>query len=316
MKVLVAEDDLVQLRLLEVTLTKWGYQVLSARDGESAWRLLQQEDGPILAILDWMMPGYSGPQLSRLIRDQSAKLYTYIILLTARKDKESIIEGMDAGADDYLAKPYILDELAARIRAGKRILHLQEELVKAQEALREEAMRDPLTHLWNRRTIFQRLEAELRAAKTSQQSVGVIIADLDHFKNINDTYGHIFGDHVLLETVKALQSALRPRDSIGRFGGEEFIAVLPQCGFDEAISAAERLRAAVANRPLQHGGKPVPMTISLGCSASIPGADHPLEMLLRAADEALYESKHQGRNRVSALPVDLYVASLRPLETP
>lgn len=316
MKVLVAEDDLVQLRLLEVTLTKWGYQVLSARDGESAWRLLQLEEGPILAILDWMMPGYSGPQLSRLIRDQSAKLYTYIILLTARKDKESIIEGMDAGADDYLAKPYILDELAARIRAGKRILHLQEELVKAQEALREEAMRDPLTHLWNRRTIFQRLEAELRAAKTSQQSVGVIIADLDHFKNINDTYGHIFGDHVLLETVKALQSALRPRDSIGRFGGEEFIAVLPQCGFDEAISAAERLRVAVANRPLQHGGQPVPVTISLGCSASIPGADHSVEMLLRAADEALYESKHQGRNRVSALPVDLYVASLRPLETP
>lgn len=315
MKVLVAEDDLVQLRLLEVTLSKWGYQVLSARDGESAWRLLQQEDGPILAILDWMMPGYSGPQLSRLIRDQSAKLYTYIILLTARKDKESIIEGMDAGADDYLAKPYILDELAARIRAGKRILHLQEELVKAQEALREEAMRDPLTHLWNRRTIFQRLDAELCAAKASGQPVGVILADLDHFKEINDTFGHIFGDHVLLETVKALQSALRPRDSIGRFGGEEFIAVLPQCGFDESISAAERLRVALASRHIQHGSSIVPVTISLGCTASIPGTDHSLEMLLRAADEALYESKRQGRNRVSALPVDLYMASLRPLES-
>ncbi len=316
MKVLVAEDDIVQLRLLEVTLSKWGYQVLSARDGESAWRLLQQEDGPILAILDWMMPGYSGPQLSRLIRDQSAKLYTYIILLTARKDKESIIEGMDAGADDYLAKPYILDELAARIRAGKRILHLQEELVKAQEALREEAMRDPLTHLWNRRTIFHRLDAELRAAKASGQPVGVILADLDHFKDINDTYGHIFGDHVLLETVKALQSALRPRDSIGRFGGEEFIAVLPQCGFDESINAAERLRLALASRPIPHGNSVVPVTISLGCTASIAGADHSLEMLLRAADEALYESKRQGRNRVSALPVDLYVASLRPMEAP
>lgn len=189
MKVLVAEDDVVQLRLLEVTLSKWGYHVLSARDGETAWKLLQEEDGPILAILDWMMPGYSGPQLSRLIRDQSSKLYTYIILLTARKDKESIIEGMDAGADDYLGKPYILDELAARIRAGKRILHLQEELVKAQEALREEAMRDPLTHLWNRRTIFTKLEAELRANRTTPKPVGIILADLDHFKQINDTRG-------------------------------------------------------------------------------------------------------------------------------
>ena len=263
-----------------------------------------------------MMPGYSGPQLSRLIRDQSAKLYTYIILLTARKDKESIIEGMDAGADDYLGKPYILDELAARIRAGKRILHLQEELVKAQEALREEAMRDPLTHLWNRRTIFNRLEAELRAAKTSGHSVGVILADLDHFKDINDTYGHIFGDHVLLETVKALQVALRPRDAIGRFGGEEFIAVLPQCGFDESIGAAERLRVALAAHPIYYGQKRISTTISLGCTASIPGSDHTLEMLLHAADEALYESKRQGRNRVSALPVDLYVASQRSIEAP
>lgn len=314
MKVLVAEDDLVQLRLLEVTLSKWGYQVLSARDGESAWRILQEEDGPILAILDWMMPGYSGPQLSRLIRDQSSKLYTYIILLTARKDKESIIEGMDAGADDYLGKPYILDELAARIRAGKRILHLQEELVKAQEALRDEAMRDPLTHLWNRRTIFNKLDAELRAAKVSGQSVGVVLADLDHFKQINDTYGHLFGDHVLLETVRRMQTVLRPRDAIGRFGGEEFIAVLPQCGFEETIGAAERLRGALEMSPVPHARHPMRVTISLGCTASIPGTDHSLEVLLRAADEALYESKRQGRNRVSALPVDLYVASLRNVE--
>lgn len=310
MKVLVAEDDLVQLRLLEVTLSKWGYQVLSARDGKTAWGMLQEEEGPILAILDWMMPGYSGPQLSRLIREQSAKLYTYIILLTARKDKESIIEGMDAGADDYLGKPYILDELAARIRAGKRILHLQEELVKAQEALRDEAMRDPLTHLWNRRTIFNKLDAELRAAKLSGHGVGVVIADVDHFKNINDTYGHMFGDHVLIDTVRRMQATLRPRDSIGRFGGEEFIAVLPQCGFEETVGAAERLRVAVASNPVPHTHHPLEITISLGCTASIPGAENSLQMLLRAADEALYESKRQGRNRVSALPVDLYVASL------
>lgn len=314
MKVLVAEDDVVQLRLLEVTLSKWGYQVLSARDGEMAWQLLQKEDGPILAILDWMMPGYSGPQLSRLIRDQSSKLYTYIILLTARKDKESIIEGMDAGADDYLAKPYILDELAARIRAGKRILHLQEELVKAQEALREEAMRDPLTHLWNRRTIFNRLEAELKVSKSSGKPVGVILADLDHFKQINDTKGHLFGDHVLLETVKAMQSAMRPTDSIGRFGGEEFLMVVPGCGFDETIGAADRIRAAVESMQVSRGAESIRVTISLGCTASIPSRDDSLEMLLRTSDEALYESKREGRNRVSALPVDLYAASLREID--
>lgn len=315
MKVLVAEDDVVQLRLLEVTLSKWGYHVLSARDGETAWKLLQEEDGPILAILDWMMPGYSGPQLSRLIRDQSSKLYTYIILLTARKDKESIIEGMDAGADDYLGKPYILDELAARIRAGKRILHLQEELVKAQEALRDEAMRDPLTHLWNRRTIFTKLEAELRATRTTPKPVGIILADLDHFKQINDTRGHLFGDHVLLECVKAMQGALRPTDAIGRFGGEEFLVVLPNCGFDESIRAAERIRAAVEGMPLRYGSEAFRVTISLGCTASVPGRDDSLEMLLRTADEALYESKRSGRNRVSALPVDLYAASLRGIDT-
>lgn len=314
MKVLIAEDDVVQLRLLEVTLSKWGYQVLSARDGEMAWQFLQQEDGPILAILDWMMPGYSGPQLSRLIRDQSAKLYTYIILLTARKDKESIIEGMDAGADDYLGKPYILDELAARIRAGKRILHLQEELVKAQEALREEAMRDPLTHLWNRRTIFNRLEAELKASKSTGKPVGVILADLDHFKQINDTRGHLFGDHVLLETVKAMQGAMRPTDSIGRFGGEEFLMIIPGCGFDETIRAAERIRSAVESMRIRRGEESTQVTVSFGCTASIPARNDSLEMLLRTSDEALYESKRQGRNRVSALPVDLYSASLRGID--
>lgn len=314
MKVLIAEDDVVQLRLLEVTLSKWGYQVLSARDGEMAWQFLQQEDGPILAILDWMMPGYSGPQLSRLIRDQSAKLYTYIILLTARKDKESIVEGMDAGADDYLGKPYILDELAARIRAGKRILHLQEELVKAQEALREEAMRDPLTHLWNRRTIFNRLEAELKASQSTGKPVGIILADLDHFKQINDTRGHLFGDHVLLETVKAMQGAMRPTDSIGRFGGEEFLMIVPGCGFEETIRAAERIRIAVESMRIRRGEESTQVTVSFGCTASIPTRNDSLEMLLRTSDEALYESKRQGRNRVSALPVDLYSASLRGID--
>ncbi len=314
MKVLVAEDDVVQLRLLEVTLSKWGYHVLSARDGETAWQILQQEEGPILAILDWMMPGYSGPQLSRLIRDQSSKLYTYIILLTARKDKESIIEGIDSGADDYLGKPYILDELAARIRAGKRILHLQEELMKAQEALREEAMRDPLTHLWNRRTIFNRLEAELNASKSTGKPVGVILADLDHFKQINDTWGHLFGDYALLETVKAMQGAMRPTDSIGRFGGEEFLVVVPGCGFEETIRAAERIRTAVESTPLRQGNGTLRVTISLGCTASIPSRNDSLEMMLRASDEALYESKREGRNRVSALPVELYAASIQGID--
>ncbi|MCZ2156713.1 MAG: diguanylate cyclase [Bryobacterales bacterium] len=311
MKVLVAEDDVVQLRLLEVTLSKWGYHVLSARDGETAWQLLQNEDGPILAILDWMMPGYSGPQISRLIREQSARLYTYIILLTARKDKESIVEGMDAGADDYLAKPYILDELAARIRAGKRILHLQDELVKVQEALRDEAMRDPLTHLWNRRTIFDRLEAELTASRTTRKPVGVILVDLDHFKQINDNEGHLFGDHALLEAVKAMQSAMRPTDFIGRFGGEEFLMVIPGCGFDDTIRAAERIRVAVESVRLRKEDGFVRVTVSAGCTASIPGREDSLEAILRATDEALYESKRQGRNRVSALPMDLYTASLR-----
>ncbi|MDZ7638287.1 MAG: diguanylate cyclase [Bryobacterales bacterium] len=229
--------------------------------------------------------------------------------MTARKDKESIIEGMDSGADDYLGKPYILDELAARIRAGKRRLHLQEELVKAQEALREEAMRDPLTHLWNRRTIFNKLEAELKASKSTGKPVGVIMADLDHFKQINDTRGHLFGDHALLECVKAMQGALRPTDAIGRFGGEEFLVVVPGCGFDETIRAAERIRVAVESMQLRHGNEVFNITISLGSTASIPSRDDSLEMLLRATDDALYESKRAGRNRVSGLPVDLYVAS-------
>ncbi|HKO05497.1 MAG TPA: diguanylate cyclase [Candidatus Acidoferrales bacterium] len=298
MRVLVADDDEIYRGLLATTLAPWGYQVTPVSGGEQALECLAAENAPTLAILDWMMPGLSGPEVCARLRARPGARYTYVLLLTARHEMKDVIQGLDAGADDYLTKPFDTAELRARLRAAERILALQEKLLKSREELEELATHDPLTQLWNRRTILELLCSEAARAKREKTTLAVILVDVDHFKQVNDTRGHLCGDQVLCEVARRMDAALRPYDVLGRFGGEEFLVALTTDAPAGASVVAERLRAAVAAAPFAAGGVDFCITVSAGVATG-PGGDDPSpESLLHAADSALYRAKHEGRNRV------------------
>jgi two-component system cell cycle response regulator len=300
MRVLIADDDAVSRRLLANMLTNCGYEVVAASDGDEAWKLLEQPNAPRLAILDWMMPGRTGPGVCRELRNLKREPYTYVLLLTARTEKQDVVEGMDSGADDYVTKPFDSQELQVRLRAGRRILDLQTELVAAREALREQATRDPLTCVWNRYAILDTLSREANRARRESSPLAVIMADLDHFKRVNDTYGHLAGDSVLREAARRMQACVRAYDYVGRYGGEEFLIVLPGTSAGHAVQLAERLRMAVSSEPIVAGSDPLNVTASLGVTAT-EHADAVPETLIRVADDALYRAKEAGRNRVEWL---------------
>jgi diguanylate cyclase (GGDEF)-like protein len=308
LRILIAEDDPVSRRLLEVTLRKWGYEVVSCPDGATAWQALQRPDSPALAILDWMMPGMDGLQVCREVRQRAAEPYVYILLLTARSQKTDIITGLEAGADDYLTKPFDANELRMRLRAGRRILDLQTELIFVREALREKATRDSLTRLWNRAAIYEILHRELDRASRTHIPLSIILIDIDYFKRINDTYGHLAGDAVLRETARCMQTVVRPYDGIGRYGGEEFLLVLPECDASGAVALAERMRTTIAEETIVLAEGMIRITVSLGVATS--GMAQEPEALIGAADTALYRAKHAGRNRVElATAVDVMAES-------
>lgn len=301
MKVLAAEDNPVFQSMLANLLTKWGYQAVIARDGKEAWEALQQPDGPQLAILDWMMPGgLTGVDICRGIRASGREPYVYILLLTARANSQDLVEGMEAGADDYLTKPFQAHELRVRLRAGRRILELQQQLVAAREALREQATHDVLTCLLNRAAIFDVLHKELARGSREGRPLSLLMVDLDHFKLINDTYGHAAGDDALREAANRMRETVRSYDSVGRYGGEEFLIVLPGCDRDSALTQAERIRDTLAASPFVTGQRSLAMTCSIGASSrTLPsGAD--ADGMLREADLALYRAKDNGRNRVES----------------
>ena len=298
MKILVADDDPINRRLLEIFLLKWDYQVVFASNGEEAWKILQQNDSPKLAILDWMMPGMDGVQICRELRKQSERAYVYVLLLTANAQKSEVLTGLDAGADEYLTKPFEGTELKARLRTGRRILELQEQLVSANEALKFQLAYDPLTGLLRRDAILETLRIELIRSQRERTTVGILMADLDHFKQVNDTHGHLAGDAVLREAAKRMRASVRPYDAVGRYGGEEFLIVVPGCDISVAMSRADVLRNAIGERPFATPDGVIPVTLSLGVSVGGGTGTVESEGLLRCADSALYEAKNKGRNQV------------------
>jgi two-component system, cell cycle response regulator len=300
-KILIADDSIVSRHLLEATLRKWGYEVMVACDGSEALAILERQDAPGLIILDWMMPGVSGLEVCQRIRERGSEPYTYILLLTSKSQKEDLIEGMEAGADDYITKPFDQNELQVRLRAGTRLVDLQAQLLSAREALREQATRDSLTHLWNRSSILDTLSRELSRAERESSPLGVVIVDLDHFKHINDNHGHPAGDAVLREAARRMQTGVRQYDSVGRYGGEEFLILLPSCSEEESFSQAERLRKQIAQSDIRINDTALRITASFGVTAALPGEPWTAEGLIRKADEALYVAKKSGRNRVELL---------------
>ena len=300
MKVLIADDDATSRCMLQRVLETIGYEVITARDGREALSILGEPMAPQLAILDWVMPRFSGPDICEAIRKENRDRYTYILLLSSKANKADLILGFEAGADDYITKPFDGQELRVRLRTGRRILELQSQLIAAREMFRDQALHDSLTGLLNHNAILTSAERELTRARRQATSVGLILGDLDYFKKVNDEFGHQVGDLVLQDVAKRILTTSRLYDSVGRYGGEEFLVVASNCTSADAAELAERLRRFVAQTPVTAECHSLPVTISLGVVSS--DMFHEVvstEFLLREADKALYRAKRDGRNRVA-----------------
>jgi diguanylate cyclase (GGDEF)-like protein len=294
--ILVAEDDPIFRRLLQSRLERWGYRVTTVEDGAQAWELLRQPAAPDLLILDWLMPGIDGIELCRRIRAMQRDRYQYILLVSGKDEKQDVVEGLEAGADDYLTKPFDIGELRARLRAGTRILTLQHELIQAREVLRFKATHDDLTGLWSRGAAMHLLSIERQRGFRAHTPTGILMIDLDHFKQVNDTYGHLIGDEVLKEAACRINRTVRSYDFVGRYGGEEFLAVLSNCALDDLQNIAERTRRAIAEKPICAGAADLIVTASIG---GVVGSNEMADLdLISAADGALYDAKRTGRNCV------------------
>ena len=298
MRVLIADDDIISRAVVKALLLKWGYEVMEVGDGNQAWNILKDKDSPHLVLLDWMMPGMDGLELCRCLRQSGNNTYHYIILLTGRDSKEDIIGGLNAGADDYITKPFMPEELEVRLRVGKRILDLQQSLKEALEVQRYQAQHDRLTGIFNHVEILNILEKELDRAGRQNGDLAVIMGDLDHFKKVNDTYGHVAGDAVLVEVAARMKNNIRLYDSAGRYGGEEFLLVLPGCTTDEVMIIAHRILESISKDPVMFNNIPIKVTISLGVAVNRVGEIVATTELVQLADTALYRAKQNGRNRV------------------
>lgn len=298
MRILIAEDDAVSRRILEAYLRKWGHDVVVSVDGAEAWHVFSGDDPPRLAVLDWMMPNMDGVEVCRKVRARENSPFTYIILLTAKSDTDDIVTALDAGADDYLVKPYNASELRSRIGAGERILRLHEALEKANSELVRLAETDSLTQVYNRSAIIRRLNQELARAARENHPLAMFLFDVDHFKAVNDTHGHAAGDKVLVAVADCLKHECRSYDVTGRYGGEEFIMIVPGPAKGEVEHIGERLRAAIEKESVDVGGATLHVTASIGGIWVEPGADTTVDDVFKHADELLYRAKREGRNRV------------------
>ncbi|MFA6470736.1 MAG: diguanylate cyclase [Candidatus Latescibacterota bacterium] len=296
MRILIAEDDLTSRTILKVVLKKHGHEVVETVNGLEAWNVMQQPDAPQMAILDWMMPRLDGLEVCRRIRSLKTDQPPYLIMLTSKGEKADIIAGFEAGADDYLAKPFDPGEFRARIGVGRRMIEIQKKLLDARNTLEHMAMHDQLTGIYNRRAISDALSRELSIEQRHHNGLAVGICDIDHFKKVNDIYGHQVGDEVLCGFVQHMGNILRKYDYLGRWGGEEFVIISTGITENDITILFERLRAVVADNPIPTKAGDVFITVSIG--VKIWKENETLDTLLAAADSALYQAKSQGRNRV------------------
>jgi diguanylate cyclase (GGDEF)-like protein len=295
MKVLVADDSGLYRTTLRRLLAAWGYETVIAANGYEAQSILEGDDAPRLAILDCFMPGLGGLELCELIRARKQG-YVYTILLSVADQQSDVLKGFELGADDYLCKPFEELELRARLQAGERIVRIHEELIETRESLQFVASHDPLLRLWNRRAIIDLLNTELSRAKRLRTSLCVFFADLDSFKRVNDNYGHLVGDDVLRSAAEKMSRTVREYDHVGRYGGEEFLVVLPDCGAETAREVAERVRQHIGDEPIVIAPIQVKVTASIGVAQWHAGQD--FRELIHRADVAMYRAKQNGRNRV------------------
>jgi len=296
----------VTRKVLQKTLEDWGHEVYVAESGEDAWELFRKQKLKFV-IADWLMPGMDGISLCRKIRASGNSGYVYFILLTGMDKKENIVKGLDAGADDYVVKPFERDELHVRVRTGERILNLEKRLTEKNEKLYrlnlqlEELVRlDPLTEIGNRRSFYETILQVHHRASRYHRPYGIVMCDLDHFKAYNDTYGHLSGDEILKTAAHSIKECLRVSDHVFRYGGEEIVVVLPDQDLESSVAVAERMRQKIEALALEHKGSSHDI-VTISCGTAAFDADDPesrWETTLDLADKALYEAKSSGRNKV------------------
>jgi len=299
MKVLIAEDDKLCRTILNKNLKKWGYEVLTTENGKEAWEVIQKENVQI-AILDWIMPKVDGVELCEKIRKTDWDKYIYIIMLTIKNQQTDIRKGFAAGVDDYITKPFDTHELKARLQTGTRIICLHNQLLESQKKLQEIAIHDMLTNLLNRYEILNVLQDEIHRSSREEKFVSTVMLDIDFFKNINDAHGHDVGDEVLIEVASRLNKTLRRYDKVGRYGGDEFLVVLPNCDMKNTSRISERLRRAVSGEKIETKAGNLAVTISAGCASTEKISTPSIESLVKISDKAMYHAKNMGRNCVVA----------------
>jgi two-component system, cell cycle response regulator len=305
MKILVAEDEAVSRELLISLFTKWGYDVVPVSDGTEAWRLIQEQDDLRIAILDWTMPGKDGVTLCKLIRDKLKEGgYIYIMIMTATDNNEEALACLEAGADDYIAKPFRTEDLFSRVRLGKRILDLERCMQDIYLELKRMASFDDLTEVWNRRLVLEQLEKEWDRAIREGKALSVVLVDIDHFEQFKDNNGLAVGHRALIHLSRLLRETVRPYDGIGRYRGEAFLLFFPECDEREGYVITERLRKELERTPVREQNRPLKITASFGGTTFLPDHCHcNATHLLKVADDALYEAKRNGRNRVAWLQI-------------
>lgn len=303
MKALIVDDEVGFRKLLSLMLRKREYEIIEVSNGVDAWEILQRE--PIqLVLTDWVMPDMDGVELTQRIRQANFPYYTYVMLLTARTSTQDIIAGLEAGADDYIIKPFDVDELRARLTISERILGLERKLRETLDQMREMAMHDSLTGAFNRRATYDVIEDELNRSRREEKPLSIIMMDIDHFKNVNDQFGHAAGDEALRRVAQTLRDHIRPYDYVGRWGGEEFLVVVPGSNLEESEHLAERLRIAISTLKIPVDDNEIcPLYASFGVTTALPPDVISIDRLVQRADEAMYLAKEQGRNRVCALAI-------------
>jgi diguanylate cyclase (GGDEF)-like protein len=304
--ILLVDDDLFMRRILEDTLVTQGYSVVTAGNGREALELIEKGDYPLI-ISDWMMPEMDGLELCRTIRVSKKEQNTYIILLTAQDAKDGIIQGLEAGANEYLVKPVNTAELTVRLKTARRIIDLERSLQKSLEEIRTLSLKDPLTGIFNRRYLNERLPRELKRAYRYERPLSIIMLDIDHFKSVNDRYGHHSGDEVLKACAMTISDSIRiDVDWIARYGGEEFVVFLPETPFEGMLVVAERLRREISEICVRANDVDIRVTASFGAASHMPvqqSVAFSADYFLDQADRCLYHAKQNGRNRVTATRV-------------
>ncbi len=298
--ILIVEDSRTQALRLQIFLEEQGYQVAVASDGREGMHLLIDRFYPVV-ITDWVMPEMDGFEFCQAIRNRDFDAYVYIILLTAKDTRSDIVKGLVAGADDYLIKPVDKAELVARLNTAKRIINLEHSLKQRNEEIAILSITDTLTRTFNRRYLNENMPVALKRTFRYNRPLSVIICDIDHFKRVNDRYGHLAGDHVLKEFAGTIKECIRDDiDWLVRYGGEEFVIVLPETDLVGAMDAAERYRKKVEEMSVRHDDRLIRITSSFGVVCIMPtedGKQVDMDTFIAAADNCLYRAKEEGRNQ-------------------